>query len=115
MSAARLKAACAAAAGRRYMICQNSRRVDVVLTRDADDADVTEAYAAALLIGGVVTLPGAMVTHTLPPQVILCTPCRRHACNKSRYCCRICSGMYRLACVDSPLVRLLHWLHAPAA
>jgi len=35
----------------------------VVLARDADDTDVTEAFAAALLTSGAVTLPGAQVGH----------------------------------------------------
>ena len=50
------------------MLCRSGRdgrRVDVVLARDADDADVTEAFAAALLTSGIVTLPGAQVGHTL--------------------------------------------------
>ena len=46
------------------MLCRSNRvgrHVDVVLARDADDADVTEAYAAALLTSGIVTPPDAQV------------------------------------------------------
>ena len=47
LSAARLKAACAAAAGSKYMVCgSGSRRVDVVIARDARDSDVLQASAA---------------------------------------------------------------------
>ncbi len=46
------------------MLCRSGRRIDVVLARDADDTDVTEAFAAALLTSGAVTLPSAQVGHT---------------------------------------------------
>lgn len=46
-------------------------RVDVVLARDADDADVTEAFAAALLTSGAVRLSG---TEVGPP---CCVPASR--------------------------------------
>lgn len=53
LSATRLQQACAAAAASKYMLCvSGSRRVDVVIARDARDLDVLEAYAAALMAAG---------------------------------------------------------------
>ena len=49
------------------MLCRRSvhgaPRVAVVLARDADDSDVTEALAAALLTSSTVRLPGSEVCH----------------------------------------------------
>ena len=86
LSAARLRQACASAADRRYLLlCRRARggggHVDVVLARDADDADVTEAFAAAMLTCSAVPLPTVQVTMV---TTLACSPfpqylAKRHA------------------------------------
>ena len=96
LSAARLRQACAAAADRRYLLCRRGRgrggHVDVVLARDADDADVTEAFAAALFTCGTVPLPAGQVWSCHPSTLNDRAADRNRAATNSEFCLRHESG-----------------------
>ena len=79
-----------------YLLCRRGRgrggHVDVVLARDADDADVTEAFAAALFTCGTLPLPAGQVWSCHPSTHNDRAADRNRAATNSEFCLRHESG-----------------------